>query len=139
MRIPTSNNITSLVHNTGILEVKSVLPPAKELQVLDGQRVYTLPYALANAKPRVYINHPADMRTALALVRDASDLLSPLLEGGHTAIAGRLAGALRRIGRDSRPSARFLWKFAENPPRTFAVHKRILRRRSSGPRSRRQP
>ena len=95
-----SNNITALIHDTGILEVNGDLPSARELQVLDGQRVYTLPYALINAKPRVYINNPADMRTALAMVRDASELLPVLLKGGHSAIAGRLAGGLRRIGRD---------------------------------------
>jgi hypothetical protein len=34
------------------------------------------------------------------MVKDASDLLRPLLEGGHSTIAGRLAGALRNIGRE---------------------------------------
>jgi hypothetical protein len=35
----------------------------------------------------------------LASVRDASELLRRLLDGGHTIVAGRLAGALRHIGR----------------------------------------
>jgi hypothetical protein len=34
-----------------------------------------------------------------AMVRDASDLLAVLLAGGHSAAAGRLAGAFRNIGR----------------------------------------
>jgi len=34
------------------------------------------------------------------MVKDASDLLRPLLEGEHSTIAGRLAGALRNIGRE---------------------------------------
>ncbi len=34
------------------------------------------------------------------MIRDASGLLARLLEGGHTVIAGRLAGAFRNIGRD---------------------------------------
>jgi Fic/DOC family len=34
------------------------------------------------------------------MVRDASDVLELLLEGGHTTVAGRLAGAFRTIGRD---------------------------------------
>lgn len=33
------------------------------------------------------------------MIRDASDLLVPLLEGGHSVKAGRLAGAMRNIGR----------------------------------------
>lgn len=34
------------------------------------------------------------------MIRDASGLLARLLEGGHTAIAGRLAGAFRNCGRE---------------------------------------
>ena len=34
------------------------------------------------------------------MVRDASDILPRLLEGGHSTIAGRLAGAFRNIGRE---------------------------------------
>ena len=34
------------------------------------------------------------------MVRDASDILAILLEGGHSVIAGRLAGAFRNIGAD---------------------------------------
>ncbi len=95
-----SNNITALIHETGILEVKCEIPPATETEVLDGLRVYTLSYGLINAAPRFYVNYPMDMRTALALLRDASEILPALLDGGHSAIARRLAGALRRIGRD---------------------------------------
>jgi hypothetical protein len=95
-----SNNVTALVHGTGILEVKGEIPPAKELQVVDGLRLYKLPYALINAAPRFYLNHPTDMRTAIGLLRDASEILPALLDGGHSAVAGRLAGAVRRIGRE---------------------------------------
>ena len=42
---------------------------------------------------------PVEAQVVLAGIRDASDLLLRLLEGGHSAIAGRLAGAFRRIGR----------------------------------------
>ncbi len=40
------------------------------------------------------------MRAALAMIPDASDVLGRLLAGGHSKIAGRLAGAFRNIGRD---------------------------------------
>jgi hypothetical protein len=46
-----------------------------------------------------YTLHPTDARTALAIIRDASEVLALLLEGGHSAVAGRLAGAFRNIGR----------------------------------------
>jgi hypothetical protein len=36
----------------------------------------------------------------MATVRDASGVLAKLLNGGHSTIAGRLAGAFRNTGRD---------------------------------------
>lgn len=38
-------------------------------------------------------------RIALASAQDVSELLRPLLDGGHAHVAGRLAGAMRAIGR----------------------------------------
>lgn len=95
-----SNNITELVHGTSMLEVKGNIPPKGQLEKSNGLRVYQLPYALIHAAPRHYINHANDMRVALGLLGDASEILPALLEGGHSTIAGRLAGALRNIGRD---------------------------------------
>ena len=43
--------------------------------------------------------HPAEVHVVLAGIKDASEILGPLLEGGHTVVAGRLAGAFARIGR----------------------------------------
>jgi len=40
------------------------------------------------------------MRTALSMVTDASEVLSVLLNGSHSVIAGRLIGAFRNVGRD---------------------------------------
>ncbi|MEH6551050.1 MAG: Fic family protein [Pseudomonadales bacterium] len=40
-----------------------------------------------------------EMRVALSMITDASDILAKLLTGGHSKIAGRLAGAFRNIGR----------------------------------------
>jgi hypothetical protein len=34
------------------------------------------------------------------MIKDASEITKQLLEGGHSTIAGRLAGAFRNIGRD---------------------------------------
>ena len=47
---------------------------------------------------RFFRQHAVDARTALALVRDASELLPRLLDGGHGTVAGRLA--FRDVGRD---------------------------------------
>jgi len=95
-----SNNTTELVHGTSILEVKGELPSENEREVVDGLRQYTLAGALIYSGPRIYRQNPIDMRAALGLLRDASQVLPILLEGGHTTAAGRLAGAARSIGRD---------------------------------------
>lgn len=95
-----SNNTTELVHGTSILEVKGELPAAIEREAVDGLRQYTLAGALISSGPRIYRQNPIDMRAALGLLQDASQVLPVLLEGGHTTAAGRLAGAVRSIGRD---------------------------------------
>ncbi|WP_245262115.1 Fic family protein [Mesorhizobium sp. WSM3626] len=42
---------------------------------------------------------PIEMQVAMACVRDVSTVLALLLDGGHSAVAGRLAAAFRRVGR----------------------------------------
>ena len=41
-----------------------------------------------------------DARAALGTFQDGTALLRRLLDGGHSVVAGRLAGAFRNIGRD---------------------------------------
>lgn len=48
----------------------------------------------------IYTSSPIDVRTALSLIRDASELLPILLENGHTTLGGRLAGAFRNINKE---------------------------------------
>ena len=66
-----------------------------------GLRLYGLEAALIEASPRYFMNQATDARAALAMIRDASDLLGRLLDGGHSTIAGRLAGGFRNCGRDA--------------------------------------
>ena len=58
------------------------------------------PAALIEASPAFFAQNATDARTALATIANASDVVRRLLEGGHSAIAGRLAAALRNIGRE---------------------------------------
>ena len=51
--------------------------------------------------PHYFLPHATDARAALATIRDPSRLLAGLLEGGHSMIAGRLAGAFRNNRRDA--------------------------------------
>ncbi len=94
------NKPTPLPHGTSLIDVRAVLPELSQREELDGLRVFSLPAALVFAGPGTFSGSPAEMRAALATVRDASEVLAILLPGGHSAIAGRLAGAFRNIGRE---------------------------------------
>lgn len=101
VRSPRGNNKpTELLHDTSVFDVRLELPPAADRTVKDGVRLYQLPAALLGCSQAHFAARPTEMRGALAMVEDASGLLSRLLEGGHSSIAGRLAGAFRNIGRD---------------------------------------
>ncbi|HHG85169.1 MAG TPA: cell filamentation protein Fic [Bacteroidetes bacterium] len=95
-----SNSSIELLHNTSLYVMQSTLPKKAEITVVDGIRVLDLPFALIHCSPVMYEQDPIEMRTVLALVTDASEILAPLLSGSHSVVAGRLAGAFRNIGRD---------------------------------------
>ncbi len=100
VRSPRGNNKpTGLIHDTSIFDVRLDLPPAADCEVKDGVRLFKLAAALLGCSQAHFAARPTEMRAALAMVQDASDLLSRLLEGGHSTIAGRLAAAFRNIGR----------------------------------------
>lgn len=100
VRSPQGNNkVTTLLHKTSLLDARYVMPDRKEIEILNGVRVFSLSSALIACSPRFFIQHAIDARAALSLIRDASEVLSLLLAGGHSTVAGRLAGALRNIGR----------------------------------------
>jgi hypothetical protein len=94
------NNITPLPHNTSLLDIRSSLPMGDNMVIKDGLRLYSLPASLIHCAPSAFTQIPTDLRAALSIVRDASEVLDALLQGGHTTIAGRLAGAFRNIGRN---------------------------------------
>ncbi len=93
------NNITNLPHQTTILDVKHDIPSQKNIINLNGLRIIEINHALVYSTPRFYANNAADTKTVLSLIRDASDILNITLDGGHSTIAARIAGALRSIGR----------------------------------------
>lgn len=94
------NKPIKLPHNTSLFDVRYALPDKKDVVVLNGLRLFSLPAALVACGAGFFEQRPTDTRAALAMIRDASDVLAVLLEGGHSTVAGRLAGALRNIGRD---------------------------------------
>ena len=101
IRSTKGNNLpTELIFGTSIFVMKSLLPNQAEIEEINGIRGTNLPSSLIYSTPSVYKNQAIDVRTALLRIRDASELLRILLEGGHSKIAGRLSGAFRNIGRD---------------------------------------
>ena len=94
------NKPTTLPYGTSLLDVRAAVPEEKDIEERDGLRLFSLPAALIASSAAFFEHNPTDARAALATIRDASELLDGLLEGGHTTIAGRLAGAFRNIGRE---------------------------------------
>ncbi len=89
------NKITNLPHKTSLLDVRAALPVAGDIEVKEDLRLFSPEAALVASSPRFFSSNSTDVRTVLLGIRDASNLLARLLEGGHTTIAGRLAGAFR--------------------------------------------
>jgi len=65
----------------------------------DGLRLFSPAAALVRVVESFFRRNPFETQVVLASLGDASDLLSALLNGGHSAKAGYLAGAFRQTGR----------------------------------------
>jgi hypothetical protein len=95
-----TNNKIDLPFGTSIYDLKHPhLPPARDLMVRDGLRLFSPAAALVRVSETLFTRNPIETRVVLASVRDGSELLRRLLDGGHSVRAGRLAGAFRRIDR----------------------------------------
>ncbi|MDD2273778.1 MAG: Fic family protein [Desulfuromonadaceae bacterium] len=94
------NGLLKLPDNCSILDYKAKdFTPVAKIQLIEQIRVLSLPVALIRVPEAFFTTYAQDAHIALHQLRDASDLNRELLEGGHSTIAGRLAGALRVSGR----------------------------------------
>ncbi len=75
------------------------MPPDSGLAIRDGLRLLFPEAALVRVPESFCCECPVEARMALSGIRDASEVHGRLLDGGHSVIAGRLAGAFRRTGR----------------------------------------
>ena len=92
-----TNNKIDLLFGTSLYDLKEArMPPPPDLEVRDGLRVFSPAAALVRVPETFFTRNPIETGVALASIRDASDVLRRLLEGGHSVVAGRLAGAFRR-------------------------------------------
>ena len=95
-----SNNNITLPFDTSLFDLMAPeVPAAGDLCERNGIRIYTVEAALLRASSTFYRNHPVEARTVLAGVRQVAPILQRLLAESRSTIAGRLAGAFRRIGR----------------------------------------
>lgn len=94
------NKVTPLPFETSLFNVRYNLPPKNDIENKNHLRVYSLAPALISSSQLFFTKYPIDTRAALATIHDASEILPALLNGNHSKIAGRLAGAFRNIGRD---------------------------------------
>lgn len=97
-----TNNTRPLLFGTSIYDLKERKkegPLPSDIAVKDGLRIYSPTAALMKVPESFFERFPTEAQIALTSIRDISELLTRLLDGGHSAIASRLAGAFRRIER----------------------------------------
>ena len=95
-----ANNTTALPFGTSLYDLKeSRPPPAADLLVKDGLRLFAIEPALAKVPEAFFAAKPVEAQVALASFREPSGLLHRLLDGGNSVVAGRLVGAFRRVNR----------------------------------------
>ena len=75
------------------------MPPPADLTERDGLNLIAPEAALVAVPAACFVRNPVEAHVVLSGIPDASSLLRRLLDAGHLVIAGRLAGAFRRIGR----------------------------------------
>lgn len=95
------NSVIQLLAGHSLLDYRAKDFPAPEyLTRVGGLRVMKLEHALIRVPEAFFRTYARDAQIALMALRDTSELVRQLLDGGHSVIAGRLAGALRACGRD---------------------------------------
>ncbi len=93
------NNRINLLFGTSLYDLKqSQMPPRTDLGRRDGVRLFHPAAALIRISESFFKTHPIETEVVLGSFADPSELLRRLLDGGHSVVAGRLAGGLRQIG-----------------------------------------
>ena len=95
-----SNNRVNLLHGTSVFDSKVEIPSKGDRVEIDGVQTYSLSSGLVTVSADFFTRNSTDARTCLAMVKDSSEVLAKLLDGGKSVVAGRLAGAFRNIGKD---------------------------------------
>lgn len=95
-----ANHNTPLPNDTSLWHLESTVPKSASFVIVEGIRMLNPTSSLINCTPAMFTKNPVDVRAALAMIKDASEITGLLLQGEHSTIAGRLSGAFRAIGRE---------------------------------------
>jgi hypothetical protein len=91
-----NNRVQKFPFNTSLFSFRGNVP---QHEVHDGIRRLPLGEALAKVSPAFFSAQKTVALAALASLGSPSEVIGPLIRGGHSVIAGRLAAAFRSIGR----------------------------------------
>ncbi len=95
-----NNQLVRLPHGCSLFLYRAPrLLPAEPHTEDQGIRLVNLTDALVAVSPTFFVQQPLAARIALGMVDDTAPLLQRLLDGSHSVVAGRLAGAFRAVGR----------------------------------------
>ena len=94
------NNRLELPFGTALFDVRDRREPEPgDVEVRDGLRLLAPENVLIRVSAAFFRTYPVEARVVLSGVRQSSAILVPLLDGGRSVVAGRLAAAFRRIQR----------------------------------------
>ena len=94
------NHTVALLFNTSLYDLRVPgMPAAADLVMHDGLRLFSPAAALVKVSAAFFSRNAIETQVVLAGLADVSDVLRLLLNGGHSAKAGYLAGAFRQTGR----------------------------------------
>jgi hypothetical protein len=95
-----TNHNLELLFGTSLYDLKQAeMPATADIVVRNGLRLFSPAAAMVKSPESFFGRNPIETQVVLAGLRDASDLLRFLLNGGNSVKAGVIAGAFRRIGR----------------------------------------
>ena len=94
-----NNNLLLLPFGTSLVDIKASVPAITAPFSPYGIRLYELEEALLMASPDYYRRSTLEVQTCLSMLKDVSKLLKIAIDNGNTSRAGRVAGALRAVGK----------------------------------------
>lgn len=96
-----SNNRRELLFDTSLYLLQDPSPsPPEDIESRGELRLLKPEAAIIAVPPSFFTRHPVEAQVVLSQLTDVSGLLRRLLDEGRSVVAGRLVGALRRVGHD---------------------------------------